>query len=105
MPFFNTTAWVVEAKDGDQCSASADTVVIQSDDEDHHADHHIVFAGTLEDMSRKASSKKAAAMCEACDEGIVSVATCLSGNQKLCEMSDLASWVAGLCSACCDCFG
>jgi hypothetical protein len=103
MPFFNTTAWVVEAEDDVQCSASADTNVIQSDDEDHHANRHIVFAGTLEDMSRKASSKKAAAMCEACDEGIVTVATCLSGNQKLCELCDLASWVAGLCSACCDC--
>jgi hypothetical protein len=61
-----------------------------------------VFAGTLEDMSRKASSKKATAMCEACDEGIVTVATCLSGNQKLCEMCDLAEWAAGLCSSCGD---
>ena len=43
---------------------------------------------------------KAAAMCEACDEGIVTVATCLSGNQKLCEMCDLAEWAAGLCSSC-----
>ena len=102
MPFVNRTAWVVEAEDDVQCSASADTVVIQSDDEDP-ANSHIVFAGTLKDMSRKASSKKAAAMCEACDEGIVTIATCLSGNQKLCEMCDLASWVAGLCSACCDC--
>jgi hypothetical protein len=102
MPVFNTTAWVIGAEDGDLCSASADTVVIQSDDEDHHA-NHIVFAGSLESLSHKASSKKAAAMCEACDEGIVTVATCLSGNQKLCETCDLATWVAGLCSACCDC--
>ena len=101
MPFVNRTAWVVEAEDDVQCSASADTVVIQSDDEDP-ANSHIVFAGTLEDMSRKASGKKAAAMCEACDEGIVTVATCLSGNQKLCEMCDLAEWAAGLCSSCGD---
>ena len=101
MPFFNTTAWVIGAEDGDQCSASADTVVIQSADEDHHA-NHIVFAGSLESLSHKASSKKAAAMCEACDEGIVTVATCLSGNQKLCELCDLAEWAAGLCSSCGD---
>ena len=101
MPFVKRTAWVVEAEDDVQCSASADTVVIQSDDEDP-ANSHIVFAGTLEDMSRKASSKKATAMCEACDEGIVTVATCLSGNQKLCELCDLAEWAAGLCSSCGD---
>ena len=98
MPFFNTTAWVIGAEDGDQCSASADTVVIQSDDEDHHA-NHIVFVGSLESLSHKASSKKAAAMCEACDEGIVTVATCLSGNQKLCETCDLADLVDELAEA------
>jgi hypothetical protein len=130
MPFFNNTTWVVKAEDGEQCSASADTVVIQSDDEDHHA-NHTVFAGMLEDMSLEASSKnaavvcddddyvvradnlrgmaqraamkKAAATCEMCESRPVSTVTCISGNINLCEMCDLAEWVAGLCSACGDC--
>ena len=94
----NPTAWVIGAEDGEQCSASADTVVIQSDDDGHQEDQHII--GTIGDMARKAGSKKAAAVCEACNECIVHVPTCLSGNTKLCETCDLAEWAAGLCSAC-----
>ena len=71
----NPTAWVIGAEDGEQCSASAD-------------------------MACKAGQKKAAAMCEAFNECIVNVATCLSGNTKLCETCNLAVWAAGLCSAC-----
>jgi hypothetical protein len=90
------TKYDIEADDGEQCSASAATVVIQSDEDGE--EEHIV--GTIVDMARKAGSKKAAAKCEACDESIVHVATCLSGNTKLCETCDLAEWAAGMCSAC-----
>ncbi len=93
----NPRAWIVGADDGTQCSASADTVVIQSDDDDQE-DQHII--GTIGDMARKAGSKKAAAMCEACNECIVHVATCLSGNTKLCELCDLSEWTAYMCSEC-----
>lgn len=119
MTFFNATVWVVEAEDGEQCSASADTVVIQSDDDDHHAnqieassenaaamcddDDHDVCAGTLRGIAQRAARKKTVPTCEMCESRPVSTATCISSNTKLCEMCDLAEWVAGLCSACGDC--
>ena len=91
-------AWVIIAEDGTQCSESADTVVLQSDDDDH-----IVCADTLLGMAQRAAMKKAAATCETCESRPVTNVTCLSGNVKLCEMCDLAEWAAELCSACGDC--
>ncbi len=90
-------AWVIGPDGDDQCSESADTVVLQSDD-----DEHIACAGTLHDIAQNAAMKKAAATCETCESRPVSNATCISGNTKLCEMCDLAEWAAGLCSSCGD---
>ena len=97
----NKRAWVIGAEDDTQCSASADTVVIQSDDDDQEV--VVLSSGrTLSDVARNAAGKKAASMCETCESRPVTNVTCLSGNVKLCEMCDLAEWAAGLCSACGD---
>ena len=92
-------AWVIGPDGNDQCSASADTVVIESDDDDN-------IARVKKRSVARASAcamKKAAVMCEACESRTVNTAACISGNLKLCEMCDLAKWAAGMCSACGDC--
>ena len=89
--------WTIASEDGEWCSPSADTVII---------DDEVVMLGagrTLADVARNAAAKKPAPTCEACDMRVINHDVCLSGNIKLCEMCDLAEWVAGLCSACCDC--
>ena len=97
----NKRAWVIGAEDDTQCSASADTVVIQSDDDDQEV--VVLRSGrTLSDVARNAAGKKAAAMCETCESRPVNTATSISGNMKLCDMCDLAEWAAGLCSSCGD---
>jgi hypothetical protein len=91
-------AWVIGPDGNDQCSASADTVVIESDDDDN-------IARVKKRSVARASAcamKKAAVMCEACESRTVNTAACISGNLKLCEMCDLAEWAAGLCSSCGD---
>lgn len=94
-----TGAWIVGADDGTQCSASADTVVIQSDDDDQ--DVMVLRSDrTLSDVARNAAMKKPAPMCEACDAPIGVNDTCLSGNTKLCELCDLSEWTAHMCSEC-----
>ena len=97
----NKRAWVIGAEDGTQCSASADTVVIQSDDDDQEV--VVLRSGrTLSDVARNAAAKKPAPTCEACDMRVINRDVCLSGNIKLCEMCDLAEWAAGMCSSCGD---
>ena len=98
----NPRAWIIGADDGTQCSASADTVVIQSDEDDQ--DVVVLRSGrTLSDIAINAAVKKPAPMCEACDAPIGDNDTCLSGNTKLCEICDLSEWTACMCSACGDC--
>jgi hypothetical protein len=98
---FGKRAWII-AEDDTQCSASADTVVIQSEDEDQEV--VVLRSGrTLADVARNAAGKKAAATCETCESRHVNNSTCISGNLKLCEMCDLSAWAASVCSACGDC--
>ena len=93
---FCMNMWTIASEDGEWCSPSADTVII---------DDEVVMLGagrTLADVARNAAAKKPAPTCEACDMRVINRDVCLSGNIKLCEMCDLAEWAAGMCSSCGD---